>query len=343
KRVEGKRCNSDLSPIDALRAYVTQVAQEIQSSEERAKSTWRRITRMTVDAEEIRDWTRSVDEAYQDFMVAMSLLHYEQVGEQRNMLVAIDNRLGDITEFRGSKFSASGTRIAILELIRSWSNRIEETRQIFWLSDIAGTGKSTIAATLAEQWIDTGQLAGRFFFSPNSSATSSTKEFCILLAKDMMDQIPALRETIDSIVKDPSTMRLRIQQQFRRLITDPLKSYSQAAIFVFDALDNCDLEDHQALLKLLLEQLPSIPKVKALITSRPVPSIKYILQNSPLVTGKLSSTAPHQFPKTAACAAVWRVIRVGSYGVPDVPKESKATGVIETSTQFDYSQESRWT
>jgi hypothetical protein len=48
-----------------------EVAQEIQSAEDRAKSTWRRITRMTVDAEEIKDWTRSVDEAYQDFMVRL--------------------------------------------------------------------------------------------------------------------------------------------------------------------------------------------------------------------------------------------------------------------------------
>ncbi|PVF97209.1 WD40 repeat-like protein [Serendipita vermifera] len=306
KRVEGKPCNSDLSPIGALRGYTMQeVAQEIQSSEERAKSTWRRITRMTVDAEGIREWTRSVDEAYQDFMVAMSLLHYEQASEQKNMLISIDNRLEDITEPRGSKFSSldteatilrqaygidldlchKGTRTAILEVIRSWASRNEDTRQIFWLSDIAGTGKSTIAATLAEHWIDSGQLAGRFFFSPNSTATSSTKEFCFILAKDMMDQIPALRNSIEPIVKEPSTTRLRIQQQFRRLIADPLKSYNQATIFVFDALDNCDLEDHQGLLNLLLEQLPNIPKVKALITSRPVPSIKYILQGSPLVTG----------------------------------------------------------
>jgi hypothetical protein len=178
-----------------------------------------------------------------------------------------------------------GTRIGILEAIRSWANQSDNTKQIFWLNDLAGTGKSTIAATLAEHWIEGGQLAGRFFFSLNSKVTSSTSEFCIIVAKDMIDQIPALRNTVETVIKDPSIMRQRIQQQFRRLIADPLRSYGRSVVFVFDALDNCDLDDHQVLLNLLIDQLPNIPKVKTLITSRPIASINYILGGSPIVTG----------------------------------------------------------
>jgi hypothetical protein len=56
-------------------------------------------------------------------------------------------------------------------------------------------------------------------------------------------------------------------------------------VFVFDALDNCDVAGHRTLIQFLLKHLPFIPMAKAFLTSRPLTSIAILLEPSPLVTG----------------------------------------------------------
>lgn len=43
------------------------------------------------------------------------------------------------------------TRIDVLRQIKAWADG-EDERHIFWLSGFAGTGKSTIARTVARTW-----------------------------------------------------------------------------------------------------------------------------------------------------------------------------------------------
>ena len=62
-----------------------------------------------------------------------------------------------------------GTRIRILDMIIGWANR--GTQSIFWLFGPAGSGKSTIAYTIARRFEltsdanDTIVLGGNFFCS----------------------------------------------------------------------------------------------------------------------------------------------------------------------------------
>src|SRR5947207_1158148 len=56
------------------------------------------------------------------------------------------------------------TRVELLNQIREWANKDDE-RHIFWLSGWAGTGKSTIARTVAREHYDRNNLAASFFFS----------------------------------------------------------------------------------------------------------------------------------------------------------------------------------
>ena len=56
------------------------------------------------------------------------------------------------------------TRIAVLEKIGDWVNRvIEITAIINWLYGAAGAGKSAIARTMAELLLRRGQLLATFF------------------------------------------------------------------------------------------------------------------------------------------------------------------------------------
>ena len=61
-----------------------------------------------------------------------------------------------------------GTRTRVLSGILAWA-RDPHTKPIFWLSGIAGTGKSTIAQTVAQYCRESGILGATFFFSRGDS------------------------------------------------------------------------------------------------------------------------------------------------------------------------------
>ena len=56
------------------------------------------------------------------------------------------------------------TRADLLPEIRNWADGRDE-RCIFWLSGLAGTGKSTVACTIAREYFGQKRLGASFFFS----------------------------------------------------------------------------------------------------------------------------------------------------------------------------------
>ncbi|KAF8533478.1 hypothetical protein BDD12DRAFT_946368 [Trichophaea hybrida] len=56
------------------------------------------------------------------------------------------------------------TRVDLVEQIKTWS-KDSHGPYIFWLNGIAGTGKSTIARTVANAWHKENRLGASFFFS----------------------------------------------------------------------------------------------------------------------------------------------------------------------------------
>ena len=57
-----------------------------------------------------------------------------------------------------------GTRVKLLDELLAWSHEPDGSR-IFWLNGMAGTGKTTIAYTVAEQCSTYGVLGASFFCS----------------------------------------------------------------------------------------------------------------------------------------------------------------------------------
>ncbi|KAF9642863.1 hypothetical protein BDM02DRAFT_3063174, partial [Thelephora ganbajun] len=55
-----------------------------------------------------------------------------------------------------------GTRGAVLDSIELWARNFHEP-YVYWLNGLAGTGKSTIAQTIAERIFADGQLRASFF------------------------------------------------------------------------------------------------------------------------------------------------------------------------------------
>ena len=70
-----------------------------------------------------------------------------------------------------------GTRVDLLPEIYRWADKQDE-RRIFWLSGLAGTGKSTVARTVARSYYDKQRLGEGRRMGRMSEYTRGPPGFC---------------------------------------------------------------------------------------------------------------------------------------------------------------------
>ncbi|KAF2859222.1 hypothetical protein K470DRAFT_271788 [Piedraia hortae CBS 480.64] len=139
-----------------------------------------------------------------------------------------------------------GTRVDITETIQKWATTDDEKR-VFWLSGKAGTGKSTIARTVAHELAKQGYLVGSFFFKRGGGELSNAQYLFPTIARQMAYSIPSISDSIADAFRDsPSDADSKsLENQFEMLIERPLSGYSTRSAtdvraIVIDALDECD-------------------------------------------------------------------------------------------------------
>jgi len=169
------------------------------------------------------------------------------------------------------------TRTDLLQAIADWANN-KDSKPIFWLCGMAGTGKSTIARTTAESFNKNRQLGASFFFKKGEGERGNASRFFSTIATDLVARepgmLPGIREALD---KDSNVSKRALNDQFERLILHPLSGVQQtrstipAWIVVIDALDECEREeDIRAILQLLTRAKDIRPvSLRVLVTSRP--------------------------------------------------------------------------
>ncbi|RPA79540.1 hypothetical protein BJ508DRAFT_415891 [Ascobolus immersus RN42] len=178
----------------------------------------------------------------------------------------------------------AGTRVELLEEITTWGNsKAKDVPSIFWLCGMAGTGKSTIALTLAEKFDREGKLSASFFFRRNGGDQGNAKKFITTISKQLTSWSRHFKNLVgDALTKDPNMVQRGLKDQWKSLILNPLEKLPDRKpdipiiFIVIDALDECEGEaDVQTLLE-LLPQLAGLStvRVRILITSRPEVSIK---------------------------------------------------------------------
>ncbi|KZP07145.1 hypothetical protein FIBSPDRAFT_841516 [Athelia psychrophila] len=169
-----------------------------------------------------------------------------------------------------------GTRTAILHSLITYLTRPVPDTNVVWLNGMAGSGKSTIATTIAEQLHDRGQLGAFLFFDRNSPAQSGPDGVIRTLACQLALSNSVLREAIcDAIEKDPQIATRTLDSQSKALVMAPLHSCSAKmvgpVVIILDAFDECgDAQSRRALIHLLITNLPLLPHTfRFLITGRP--------------------------------------------------------------------------
>lgn len=119
-------------------------------------------------------------------------------------------------------------------------------RPICWLRGPAGSGKSAIAQTIAEECDQNGDLAGSFFFSRGSPCRSDITGFVPTIAYQLAISVPSIKDSMEGALHlDPSIPDQTCQHQFKKLIINPLLTLRDPVspkVIVLDALDECDGE-----------------------------------------------------------------------------------------------------
>ncbi|KAI9934536.1 hypothetical protein MW887_000150 [Aspergillus wentii] len=144
------------------------------------------------------------------------------------------------------------TRKEILDQIQTWGNG-DGSEFIFWLSGMAGTGKSTIARTVAEMFDRRNCLGARFFFSKGQGGRGDAGGLFPTLALELADTIPELKPHLASAVRDNDNIAEQgLSIQWETLILNPLSTLGQSLltpfvlVLVIDALDECKGERYVA-------------------------------------------------------------------------------------------------
>ena len=162
-----------------------------------------------------------------------------------------------------------------MDEIESWSKDFKMS-PVYWLNGLAGTGKSTIAQTIAEHVFADGRLGASFFCSRDFADRRDLHYIFPTLAFQLAHRYPEFRSIfIPLLQSNPDIIHESLYNQMDTLIVGPLSSSDISTVVVIDALDECGDEDPQsAILSVMGRLVEGIPNVKFFITGRPEPRIR---------------------------------------------------------------------
>jgi hypothetical protein len=202
-----------------------------------------------------------------------------------------------------------GTRADVLGEIRSWidpNQSISHTAEgaecsplpipppqqsteagIFWLTGLAGTGKSTIAQSIASWCYGRNWLGASFFFLRGDAARGNDKLLFSTIAHQLMTFHKPLEPLVKAAIKmDPDIFHSNLGNQLQKLIVDPLhalgNTFPTPAVVVIDALDECrDEGSTSTVLSILSNHIRDL-QLKILVTSRPEIQIRRAFHSNDL-------------------------------------------------------------
>lgn len=214
----------------------------------------------------------------------------------------------------------AGTRVELLKLIQEWLlNMDPDDPRIFWLNGIAGTGKTTIARTIAERSDLEGLLIATFFFSRQGDAELRTPNLVFpTLAYQLARSEPAFaRHLSEALKQNPDTPYSSLSSQLRNLIIDPLSKLPQDSerivLLVFDAFDECEENGAREILQLLVDAAPIFPfYLKIFLTGRPEPHIRTTLGPSEV----LKTSVLHDIEKSIVKSDIQLFLRARLAAIP---------------------------
>lgn len=201
------------------------------------------------------------------------------------------------------------TRTEILSRIKSWADNPSRT-PVFWLTGPAGTGKSTIAKSLLEDFDRQNKLAAAYYFKRGEKGQNGVVKFFPTIASQLRERIPFFASHLDEACRHCTAEALQtmsLEKQFGTLISGPLKRSADmlsdgqlTRIILVDALDECEEGDkvHALLESLATLSEASTHRLRIICTSRNTQRLEAALSRiSKYDTLMLHTYQPHEAKK----------------------------------------------
>ncbi|KZP23423.1 hypothetical protein FIBSPDRAFT_456450 [Athelia psychrophila] len=172
---------------------------------------------------------------------------------------------------KGRTACTERTRIDVIDMIETWT---DNGPPVFWLKGSAGTGKSTIAFTVAKSFQERGILGASFFCSRDDAECSNNKLIFPTIAYQLARLHPGFRRRLVEVMKErPDIVHSDVAYQLHELIVEPLatmQDLDQRCVIVIDALDECrDDNTVSVILSALSRHVRTLSPLKIFLTSRP--------------------------------------------------------------------------
>ncbi|KAB5589558.1 Vegetative incompatibility protein HET-E-1 [Ceratobasidium theobromae] len=169
------------------------------------------------------------------------------------------------------------TRIDVLLELDTWSCD-PDAPNIYWMTGMAGTGKTTVANTFCETLKKQKQLVASFFCTRTTVEGRDVRRIIPTIAYQLARYSPAFQSALcRTLVSEPDISMGVTSTQFESLLRDPILKVKDAMpenlVVVIDGLDECaDSNSIRHFLEILFRRGTNLP-LKFFVTRQPEPDI----------------------------------------------------------------------
>ncbi|KAF8733633.1 WD domain, G-beta repeat, partial [Rhizoctonia solani] len=246
----------------------------------------RKLTKAAQDENEVLSAYRGIERAFRQLQTDAGLSVWSIVEKQ-----AADSLLEKLTPSRLAAHNSTlatdvnrrsctkHTRTQILLELDQWAAD-RRTPNIYWMSGMAGTGKTTIAYTFAESLKARRLLGASFFCTRTSSECQDVGRIIPTIAYQLARYSMSFQSAVvKALGSDPDLGTRAIAEQCERLIKEPLgrvkDDIPDGVVVVIDALDECSSANGVGTILDVLFRVAGDLPVKFFVTSRPEPDIRH--------------------------------------------------------------------
>ncbi|KAH7339340.1 hypothetical protein B0J17DRAFT_357760 [Rhizoctonia solani] len=171
-----------------------------------------------------------------------------------------------------------GTRVDLLAQIFGWQDT-STSGSVYWMSGVAGTGKTTIAYSLCQELDTNFRLEVSFFCSRLLPECRDTNQIIPSIAYQLARSSHPFRAVLSGVLEKNTGVHTRLPHlQFEALIGQPLLDVKDTLpgnlVVITDALDEREnKESTSRILDVLLTRSVKLP-IKFVVSSRPEPEIR---------------------------------------------------------------------
>ncbi|KAF8752581.1 WD domain, G-beta repeat [Rhizoctonia solani] len=282
---EGCKSKQLKENISKISKTINREIDEVRKLQQDSKTT--QVLRAGEREIDLKHRFRRIEELFRRIQMETSMIEWSNIREaltQDNQLKELKPAMlalynSHISHNVGRGPCTQDTRSETLAEIEKWYED-PAGPAIFWLNGMAGTGKTTIAYTIANKLEAQGRLEASFFCTIASEECKAANGIIPTIAYQLSYQSTPFKAKLgEAIEQHPNAPTSLISNQLDWLLVDTLSAAAQnmpkSLVVVIDALDECS---DRSMVGLLLKSLfagaiaGKLP-IKFLITSRPEPRI----------------------------------------------------------------------